>query len=75
MLFVGGFIFFLSIFISNGMMRAKIYTYVHPNSASHEPANYKKESLKWTALFREIFALFLSHFLFRENFAFFRETD
>ena len=33
-------------------------TYVHPNPASHDPANYKKES------FREIFVFFLQNFRF-----------
>ena len=36
-------------------------TYVYPNPASHEPANYKKESFKWIEFFREIFVFFFSH--------------
>ena len=39
-------------------------TYVHPNPASHELANYKKESFKWTIFFREIFVFFLHNFRF-----------
>ena len=52
-------------------------TYVHPNPASHEPANYKKESLKWTifVVFRIISVFYskYSHFLFREKFCIFRK--
>ena len=44
--------------------------YVHPNPTRNEPANYKKESFKWTVLFREIFGYFriISTF-YREIFA------
>ena len=33
-------------------------THVRPNPARNEPANYTKESSKWTVFFREIFAFY-----------------
>ena len=49
--------------------------YVHPNIASHEPPNYKKESFKWTIFFYEIFVFFLHYFrvFFLKIFKLFRE--
>ena len=35
--------------------------YVRLLPASHEPANYKKESFKWTVFFREIYLFFPSY--------------
>ena len=60
--------------------------YVHPNPASHKPANYKKETFKWTVFFAKFSCVFLHNFrfflgnfriIFSWNFfiIFFRETD